>query len=264
MPRKLERAALLLALVASPFWIPALPGGFGGSLRAAVRDGVAPFFEAIHAAQDGFGRLLSTVLNSFSLQEENDLLRAQIETLHAHEGTHRELSDENRRLRQLLAFKAKGSWASIPAEVIGREVGPWSRGLLINKGTRDGVRRGMAVVTPVGLVGRVAEAGPSSSRVTLLTDPHFRVMGKIPEGPILGLVMGAQAGECVVTYLPLEERVAAGQTVLTTGGVSFAPAGIPIGVVRRVWKDPSDLYQVARLEPAARLGGIEEVLVVER
>lgn len=254
---------MLLVLVASPFWIPAFPGGFGGSARAAVRDGLEPFFEGVRAVQDGFGRLLSTVVNSFSLQEENQLLRMRLETFGAHEQTHRDLSEENKRLRGLLAFKSKAPWASVPAEVIGREVGPWSRGLLINKGKRDGVRQGMAVATPVGLVGRIAEAGPSSSRVVLLTDPHFRVMGKIPEGPMLGLVMGAQTGECVVTYLPLEERVAPGQAVVTTGGVSFAPAGIPVGVVRKFWRDPSDLYQTARIEPAVRLGGIEEVLVVD-
>ena len=120
----------------------------------------------------------------------------------------------------------------------------------------------MSVLTSVGLVGRISEAGPNSSRVALLTDPHFRVMGRLPETSVAGLVSGGPAGECLINYLPLDQVFQEGQSVSTSGGKSFAPPGIPIGVIRKVWKDSSEMYQTARVQPAVRLGAVDEVLVV--
>ena len=262
MPRKYERTAVLLALVASPFLLPALPNEWGGSLRGSFLGWTRPLFEAVHVLREGFSGLGLGVLEIFSLEEENRLLRARLEGLSAHEETHRELFRENVRLRRLLDFRAKAGWNVIPAEVIGREVGPWSRGLLLDKGTRAGIRQGMAVLTSVGLVGRISEAGTHSSRVALLTDPHFRVMGRLPESSVTGLVSGGPTGECLINYLPLDQEFPEGQPVSTSGGKSFAPAGILIGVVRKVWKDSSEMYQTARVQPAVRLGAVDEVLVV--
>ena len=264
MRGKFERAADLLVLAASPFWFPALPSSLGGSLRSVVWDCLEPAFQGILTVRQGFDHLCSVVLEMFSLQEENRILRARLEAFRVHEELHRDLLEENQRLRQMLNFQAKATWPVTPAEVIGRELGPWSRSLLLNKGVRDGIRQGMAVITSVGLVGRISEAGPSSSRVVLLTDPHFRVMAKFPEGRISGLVTGGQSGECLVTYLPLGEAIREGQMVFSAGGMSFSPPEIPIGIVRKVWKDSSDMYQTARIEPSVRLGAVEEVLVVEK
>ena len=262
MPRKFERTAVLLVLVASPFLLPALPYGLGDSFRNTFLGWVRPAFETVHTVREGFGHLGTGVLEIFSAQEENRILRARLEALLAHEEMHRELFRENARLRKLLGFHSKVNWSVIPAEVIGRELGPWSRGLLLDKGTKDGVKEGMAVMTPVGLIGRISEAGASSSQVVLLTDPHFRVMGRLSENSISGLVTGGPTGECLVTYLPLTETIKEGQTVATAGGRSFAPGGIPIGVIRKVWKDSSEMYQTARIESVVHLGAVDEVLVV--
>ena len=262
MPRKFERAAVLLVLIASPLWFPALPAGFSGSLRSGVIGFLQPAFQGIQTVRQGFEHLCSAVLELISLEEENRILRGRLEALNTHEELHRDLLEENKRLRQMLDFQAKAQWSVTPAEVIGRELGPWSRSLLLSKGVRDGIRQGMAVITPIGLVGRISEAGPSSSRVALLTDPHFRVMAKLSQSRISGLVTGGPTGECQITYLPLDETVQVGQLVFTAGGMSFAPLELPIGVLRKVWKDSSEMYQTARIEPAVRLGAIEEVLVV--
>ena len=221
-----------------------------------------PVLDTVDTAQEGFGFLGGGVLDIFSLAEENRILRSRLETLAAHEETHRELYRENTRLRQLLDFRAKAGWNVKTAEVIGRELGPWSRGLLLDKGTKQGVRQGMAVITSVGLVGRILEAGPNSSRVAMLTDPHFRVMGRLPDTSVSGLVTGGPTGECLINYLPLDEEFKEGQTVLTAGGKSFSPGGVPIGVIRKVWKDSSELYQTASITPAVQLGAVDEVLVV--
>ena len=262
MPRKFERTAVFVVLAVSPFLLPALPYGIGASFRDTFISWIRPGFEAVHIVREGAGAIGMGVLDLFSLEEENRILRTRLEALSAHEETHRELFRENTRLRKLLGFHPKAGWSVTPAQVIGRELGPWSRGLLLDKGTRHGVRQGMAVITSTGLVGRISEAGPGSSRVALLTDPHFRVTGRLLESRLCGLVSGGPTGQCQITYLPLDEILKEEQPVATAGGRSFAPAGIPIGVIRKVWKDSSEMYQTARIEPAVHLGAVDEVLVV--
>ena len=262
MPRKFEQTAVFLALAISPFLLPALPYGLGASFRNTFLSWVRPVFETIDTAREGFGFLGSGVLNLFSLEEENQILRSRLEALRAHEETHRELFRENARLRKLLEFHSKANWSVTPAEVIGRELGPWSRGLLLDKGNKQGIRQGMAVITATGLVGRISEAGPGSSRVALVTDPHFRVMGRLPETSVSGLVSGGPTGQCLINYLPLDETFTERQSVFTAGGKSFAPGGIPVGIIRKVWKDASEMYLTARIEPGVHLGAVDEVLVV--
>lgn len=262
MPRKFERTAVLFALVLSPFLLSALPPAAGTSFRDTFLGWVRPLFDTVHAGREGFGHFGGAILDVFSLAEENRILRSRMEALLSHEETHRELFRENSRLRKLLEFRAKAEWGVIPAEVIGREMGPWSRGLLLDKGTSQGIRKGMAVITAVGLVGRISETGSRTSRVVLLTDPHFRVTGRLPEISVSGLVAGGPTGQCSITYLPLDETFKEGQIVSTAGGRSFAPGGIPIGVVRRVWKDSSEMHQTARVQPVVQLGSVDEVMVV--
>ena len=262
MKVRFERTAVLLLLAASPFWLPAIPSSLSHSFRTAVNDLLTPPFEVLHAGRSGLDHCFSALLEWMTVYEENRVLRAQIQTLRAHEETHRDLYQENLRLRRLLEFHEQTPWRTFPAEVIGREIGPWSRNLLVNKGERDGVREGMAVLTPVGLVGRVSDVGATSCRVILMTDSHFRVSGTLLASRISGLVSGGGAGELTLTYLPLDLPVQPGEAVLTAGGRSFCPDGVPIGVVRKVWLDRSQMFQTARLEPAVNPGTIEEVLIV--
>lgn len=234
----------------------------GHSFRTTVNDLLTPPLEVLNAGRRGIDHFGSAVLEWMTVYEENRLLRAQRETLRAHEEIHRELSQENLRLRRLLKFREDSPWRTLAAEVVGREMGPWSRNLLVNKGERDGVREGMAVVTPVGLVGRVGEVGAASCRVVLMTDPHFRVSATLRTSRISGLVSGGGAGELTLTYLPLDLQVQPGEAVLAAGGKSFCPEDVPVGVVRKVRLDRSQMFQTAQLEPAVNPGAIEEVLIV--
>lgn len=261
MVRKFERTAVLIVLAASPFWLPAIPSAWGGSLRGAVTGWIKPGLYGAESVRQGFGGFFTGFLELFSIREENRLLRAQLHALRAHEETHRELLQENARFRDLLQFRARAPWRLRSAEVIGRELGPWSRGILLDRGAQDGIRAGMAVIAPKGLVGRISEVGPDSSRAVLLTDAHFRITATLSRRRAPGLVMGG-GGQCLLTYLPLDLELDGGEAVVTAGGESFCPEGIPLGVVDRVWKDPSEMFQTARIEPAVPVGMVEEVLVV--
>ncbi len=196
------------------------------------------------------------------LQEENLSLRNQIQTLQAHEETHRQLFEENARLKSLLGLRASSPWHSVPAQVIGRQRELWSRTILIDQGVEAGIRPGMPLLAPGGLVGRMTEVGSFSSRAVLLNDPHFRVSALISENRTAGLVVGTSSGDCLLTYIPRDSVVKQGQTVVTAGGKSFCPAGVIVGSIQSVITDPSALFQSAKIRPRVPLAAVEEVLVV--
>ncbi len=260
--QRFERVAVFLLLVASPIWLSALPASLTGSFRMHATGWLEPPLKVIQILHSGVVHFFVGIVRGPVLLEENRLLRSQLETLQAHEETHRQLFEENVRLRAAMEFEAKSSWPLIPAEVIGREMGLWSRTFLIDKGKRDGLRSGMAVITPLGLVGRIVEVGPGLSRAVWLTDPHFRVSAAISSSRVSGLVMGTSSGECLLTYLPLDTTVHPQETVVTSGGRSFCPEGIPIGQIRSVAQDSSQLFQSARIRSSVDLSAVEEVLVV--
>lgn len=261
MPRKLERAALLLLFLAAPLWLPAVQPQ-GAALRMTFTGWMEPGLRIVHAAQKGVHQLFTGLFRGVRLAEENRRFKQDLAALLAHEETHRQLFEQNARFRELLEFKAQAPWTLIPAEIIGRELGPWSRTLLLDKGARAGIRSGMAVMTPVGLVGRVSEVGSTTSRVRLINDFHFRVPGTVSKTQVAGLVKGGSPGECVLTYLPPGSEVPPGTLVVTTGGKSFSPKGIPVGTVKKIEPDPSQLYWTATLQPAVNVNALEEVLVV--
>lgn len=262
MQRKLERTAVLIFLFASPLWFPTVSSHLSAAVRVPLVDGLTPLLQGVQEVRGGFRDLVVGVFRGSALLSENRVLRNQINLLAAHEETHQILSQENARLRELLRFQEQAPWTLIPAQVIGRDYSVWSKGILLNRGTRDGVRVGQAVITPVGLVGRVAETGLRSCRVILIGDPHFRVSAVLSRGRVAGLVAGTGSGECQLNYLPSDVTLDGPQTVVTAGGSSFCPEGIPIGVVQSVSSHPSELSRSARVKPAVVLSAVEEVLVI--
>jgi len=172
---QIEPVAVLLVLLAAPLWLPAVPASLSESPRLLLSDFLRPAFRASQVFQSSFRDLASGFLQAPALVQENRALKQQVQTLLAHEATHQALFMENARLRALVDLKDRVPWDVITAEVIGREIGLWSRSLLLDRGHEDGVRIGQAVITSVGLVGRVQQVGRKTSRILLVTDPHFRV-----------------------------------------------------------------------------------------
>lgn len=262
MPRKFERAAVLVALVVSPWCLSVLHPCVTTPVRLGLASLFKPALQMVRDFQNGFSTVVTGVFQGPILLEENRVLRDQVATLLAHEETHHQLAQENSRLKALLEFKAATAWRLAPAEVIGREWGPWVRTVVLNKGRNDRIQVGMAVMTHTGLIGRVSEVGPSISRVMLLTDPHFRVAARVSLSGVMGLGAGSSVGEMTFTYVPLEAQLKPGDKVFTAGGRSFCPEGIPIGAIQSVVVDSSRLFQFGRIRPVVNLSALQEVLIV--
>jgi rod shape-determining protein MreC len=147
--------------------------------------------------------------------------------------------------------------------VIARSPSVWNRVFFIDKGSAHGVRVGLPALSGASLVGKITEAGPGAAKVALVTDPLFRIGAIVQRTRDQGVLYGTPSGECRLKYLPLDSDVREGDLVETAGSGNGFPKAIPIGAIERIWKEPGQVYRVARVKPAADLSRIEEVLCVE-
>jgi rod shape-determining protein MreC len=177
-----------------------------------------------------------------------------------------ELRLENERLARLIGLRTvfpKNITRTLYARVVGRSPLAWNRVLLVDKGFGEGVKIGMPVMSDLSLIGKVVEAGPSVAKVLLITDPNSKVGVLIQRTRQQGVLFGTVSGECRVKYLSVEVPVKAGDLVETAGHGGLVPKGLPVGRVQKVWKEPGQIYQVARIKPITDLGRLEEVACVE-
>lgn len=189
------------------------------------------------------------------LREETDLLKARMVGLE-------EVIRENTRLELLLDFKRRLIFSSVAASVIGRDPSYWNSSMVIDKGKEDGIRQGMSVVNALGVVGKIAEVGPTTSKVILLSDPQFSVAALIQGPREAGLVTGTLEGSLRMRYINEEARIHVGDKVITSKLSSSFPEGLLIGEVIQINEDPKRSFFECIIQPAVSFSQLEEVLVI--
>ena len=197
------------------------------------------------------------------LKEENFLLKQRLGALSVELARTGEIEEENRRLKKLLKFRESSRFKSVAAEVIARDSVDWRRSLIINKGTKDGVKERAPCVTGKGFIGSVVEAGPATSKIMLVTDPNSRVGVILKASRECGLLIGSGAGLCKVIYLSLDEKIEKGDAVITAGFGDYIPKGLMVGEVVGVGVEKTNLYKYAVVKSFENMNAIEEVICIE-
>lgn len=232
----------------------------------ALKSSVYSFLEQPIRASKNTGQAVVDFFLFRKNAEENRQLRKQLSDIRFAQIQNEELRRENERLTKLLEIRRvvpTRARKSVFARVIGRSPSAWSRVLLIDKGTRQGIRPNMLVLSESSLVGKVVEAGKSVSKVLLITDPNCKIGVLIQRTRQQGVLYGTSQGQSRVKYLSLETPLQEKDLVETAGLGGFYPKGIPVGEVRRAWKEPGQVYQVAEIRPMTDLSRVEEVVCVE-
>jgi rod shape-determining protein MreC len=234
-------------------------------LRAWSVAVAAPVLSSLHNGMSALGRGWDSYVALRGVSQENKTLRQEVDELKQQVAQLQEDAREAQRLRGMLSLGERLPVKSVAAQVIGRDVSIWFQSVMINRGRRDGVESGAAVITPGGLVGRIIEVGPLSSRVQLITDERSgtgAAIGVLGESRGVGVVVGSNEALCKMRYVPGSEPVREGETVFTTGQDRIYPRGIPVGRVLSVQRGSAMVSHDITIEPAARLNRLEEVLVL--
>jgi len=150
----------------------------------------------------------------------------------------------------------------LAARVIGASPDRASHMVFISRGSRDGLRRDMGVITPEGVVGKVFAVYPDTSQVLLLTDKESGVGALLGESRAQGPVRGTGEPLLGLEYISNEVKVEPGERILTSGQDRIFPKDLPVGTVVQVQPDRHSPFLKISVKPAARLDGLEEVLVL--
>ncbi|HZP42366.1 MAG TPA: rod shape-determining protein MreC [Candidatus Binatia bacterium] len=238
--------------------------------RAPTRDDrLGRFFLEVMAPLQGatttVGRAVGTALEGVTslvhARDENVALRARLRTLQADVDRLREVELENERLRHLLDFRETMVGDFVTARVIGRDAQGRPRTLVIDRGERDGVAKGAAVLAPEGLVGQIALASPHAARVLLISDHNSGVDALVQRTRVHGIVQGTLDDGCILKYVKRTEDVQVGDAVISSGLDGIFPKGMPVGTVTAVDKGGQGLFQNAEVAPRVDFEQLEEVLV---
>ncbi len=203
---------------------------------------VEDYFVLINVREEN--RRLTEELGKMKM--ENHFLRSELQTAE--------------RAQALGAFQARTPSRTIPARIIGTGTGANSRVVYVDQGTAKGIMRGMAVVTPEGIVGKVLNSYPTASQVLLITDPSFAAGVISQKNRVHGTIKGQGQSKCHVDYVQNEEKVDVGEMFYTSGDDRIFPKGMPVGRanVVRAGKTFKEIFVV----PTGFQNGLEEVLIV--
>jgi rod shape-determining protein MreC len=195
-------------------------------------------------------------------RSENERLRKRLQTLEIERQRLLEAEATNRHLQQLLDFRSELPSGAITATIIASSASSWFQSCVISKGSADGVRKGMAVVTPLGVVGKVVAVTGRTAKVLLLTDPNSGIDVLVQRTRSRGIVSGSLESGTVLKYIKRSEDVQEGDRLVTSGLDSGFPKGLLVGTVIRVRKQNRGLFQSVEVWPAVQAARVEEVLVV--
>ncbi len=260
-----SRRAILLVLVfllAVIFVLPRQTRGWLEQVGKPVAEVVALPLHGLASLNARLERFWEGYVALQGVQAENKRLRREIEFLRGQNNRLREAATASERLETLLGFKEERWPIAVAARIIGRDSTNWYRGILLDRGERDGIQSDMGVITPAGLVGRVVKTTAGSSVVLQVNDPNTAVTALIQRTRDEGMVTGTPRGRLHMKYIPLLSTVREGDLVVTSGLVGQFPKGLMIGVVKRIEKTTDDLFQSAELAPAVDFSKLEEVLVI--
>ncbi len=150
----------------------------------------------------------------------------------------------------------------IAAAVIGYDTSPFLRYVIINRGSDDGLRRGMPIVTNQGLVGHIAAVTSSAARVQLITDPSSSINVHLQQADAEAVLQGQITSEVTLEMVPQSANVEPGELIVTSGLGGNYPPNLVVGQVTSVRKRDFDLFQSAAVQPAVDFARLEIVLVI--
>lgn len=229
-------------------------------VRVWAVSAVAPVASAIESARNGTTGFFSNYFELKNAREQSRELKTEVERLRLENQFLKNELASAQRAEALAGFQTHSPSKMIGARVIGATPGEGTRSVLIDRGASSGVERGMAVVTPEGIVGKVIAVFPFASQVLSVTDPGFAAGVESQRNHVHGILKGLGNGSARVDNVPTGQKVEVGEMFFTSGEDRVFPEGLPVGKVTGVQEGGN--FQDITVDPTGAENAPEEVLVV--
>ena len=203
------------------------------------------------------------VVYSRNLNNQNIELRKKIEKLSATQKVFENLAEENYSFRQALGFYGTNPYYFdlIPAEIIGRGGDSTSGTAMINKGSKAGVKAGLSVVNREGLVGKVIEVSPFSSKILLLTSAQSVVSAALSHTHTNGAVSGGYGGILKMKFVPEDTEIITRESVVVSPSSLDYQRGVKIGEISSSGKSADSLFLDISIKPSVNFSKLGVVFI---
>jgi rod shape-determining protein MreC len=238
--------------------------GFVRPVRETFRSALVPFARVTGSIGYGIGRFLHIDPDARTANERADELDARLRAISVDYVRLRALEEENRSLRAQANFLANSGFRTVGSRVISRMVRDDAAAVTIDRGAKDGVEVGQAVVTDEGLfVGKIISLGERTAVVLLVSDTQSRIASAVAgTNRLAGVVEGRGSGTARFTLIPQSVELKRDDVVVTAGTEDKIPPNLTIGLVNDVQSLPTDPFKTASIEPLAPLDRLDLVSVV--
>ena len=254
------------AVVLVAVLVLSLPASATSRLKLVISSWFLPLFGLANAAQQLPADLADGALPRRELLQQINALRHENEQLKTGQLQAAATARENDQLRALFDWKKQAPWQLELAQVVMRDPANWWRTVQIDRGTRDGLRENLPVLTSDGLVGRISSVRLASAQVVLIGDPNCRVSALVENAThdigVLNASGPLDPSLVELSYLTSGANLQAGQNVVTSGLGGIFPKGIPIGKVVDAQSIEFGLATEARVKLNANPGTLEQVWVL--
>lgn len=232
-------------------------------IRLWTVSAVTPFERFFHGIGHNVRYGWSNYIDLRHTRQQNADLQKQIAQLRLEQAALAEDAIQGHRLQALLDFREHYISSTVAAQVIGTSGSDLSHVIYIDKGSDNGIKPDMAVITPDGIVGKTRDVFARTSQVLLISDQTSGAGVILEATRVSGILHGSSTGRLEITNLTPDDRIKPGEKVITSGGDQLYPRGLPVGTIVSVAADPDHPpYTLIQLNPAANLTRLEEVLVI--
>lgn len=221
-------------------------------IREAVSVALYPIERVARAPADALTRIARFFVTQSALIDDNDSLRMQTLRLSAQSARADALDAENQQLRHMLGAADRGDLILKLAEIIYSRRDPFSRKIVMDKGSQQGVTPGHAVVDETGLVGQVTRVLPLVSEVTLITDKNQAVPVQNLRTGVRAVLFGVGRDDTLeLRFMPVNADIQSGDALVTSGIDGVYPAGFPVAIVASIDRSASNAFARITCRPAA-------------
>ncbi len=222
----------------------------------------APALKGLHTTSHSVARLWRGYFYLVGVQQENIELKRRLEEYQQKDARYEETLLALGRLENLLSLKKQIALPVTGARVIAYDPSLWSRCAILDQGAEQGVRVGLPVLAPGGIVGRVVEAFSGYAKVMLIVDRNSGADAVVQRTRVRGILQGKGGNRCSLEYVPKNADVQVGDLVVASGLGGIYPAGLIFGRVSQASKKTAGVFQEVEVTPAVDLSALEEVLII--
>jgi rod shape-determining protein MreC len=210
----------------------------------------------------GVANVWSDYIGLLHVRDENKRLQEELDKFKETNIKYREAVATNVRLSKLLQIKDSLPPPTLTAQIVGRDPSLWFRTIIIDRGSSEGVEKGMPVVTVEGVVGQILDTSPNYSKVLLANDPNSAVDVLVQKNRVQGILKGNGSNGFNLLYVLKNADVEKGDAIVTSGLGDIFPKGLPVGKVSEVTKSKRGMFQKIVVEPSVDFSQLEYLIII--